>query len=389
LIGRVKRPDPSGNVTYSNQVARILQSRCVECHHEGHIAPFALTSYDEAVGWAEMIREVIHERRMPPWLAAPQHGDFKNNPTLAKEEIETIDRWVENGCPEGNPADLPPAVEVAKGWGITKPDQIFYMRDEPFTVPTEGVVDYQIYTVDPGFTEDHWIKQSEVKAGNPAVVHHVIVFIQQPGGDRFGAPQMAYAPGMTPRRFEKGMAIRAPAGAKLVFQVHYTPNGKKQQDRSYVGFVYADPKDVTHEVLGAACGDLAFKIPPHESNYNVVARKLFLKDTILVGMNPHMHLRGKSFRYELELPNGTREVLLDVPRYDFNWQLWYLLKEPKLVPKGSRMICTASYDNSDENPANPDPSREVTWGEQTWDEMMFGFYSTIKQRVDKSASTQK
>ena len=185
------------------------------------------------------------------------------------------------------------------------------------------------------------------------------------------------------------MAIRVPAGAKLVFQVHYTPNGTELQDRSYVGFVYADPKEVTHEVLGGACGDLAFRIPPHESNFTVVARKLFLKDTTLVGMNPHAHLRGKSFRYELELPDGTGEVLLDVPRYDFNWQLWYLLKEPRLVPKGSRMICTASYDNSDENPANPNPSQEVTWGEQTWDEMMFGFYSTIKSRLDVNASAQK
>ena len=200
---------------------------------------------------------------------------------------------------------------------------------------------------------------------------------------------MAFAPGMTPRRFEKGVAIRAAAGSKLVFQVHYTPNGTQQEDRSYVGFVYAKPGEITHEVLGGACGDLAFKIPPHKSNHQVTARRAFLKDTMLTGMNPHMHLRGKSFRYELELPDGTREVLLDVPRYDFNWQLWYMLKEPKFIPKGSRMICTAEFDNSDENPANPDASRQVTWGEQTWDEMMFGFYSTIKPRQDIAAAAPK
>jgi peroxiredoxin len=387
LIGRVKRPSPKGEVTYSSQVARILQARCVECHHEGQIAPFALTNYDEVVGWAEMIREVIQERRMPPWLAAPEHKEFKNNPSLTPEEIATIEAWVENGCPEGKPADLPKPGDYAQGWGISKPDEIFYMRDEPFTVPAEGVVSYQIYEVDPGFKEDHWITQAEVKCGNPAVTHHVIVFIQPPGGERFGAPQMAYAPGMTPRRFDKGMAIKAPAGSKLIFQNHYTPNGTQQDDRSYVGFVYADRKDVTHEVLGGACGDLSFRIPPNDGNFKVVGRKLFLRDTMLLGMNPHMHVRGKSFKYELELPGGERQVLLDVPRYDFNWQLWYLLKEPKLIPKGSRMICTAYFDNSPDNPANPDPTKAVIWGEQTWDEMMFGFYSSIRPVGDNSPAS--
>jgi peroxiredoxin len=382
FIGRVKRPDPSGEVTYSNQIARILKDRCVECHHEGQIAPFSLTSFDEVVGWAEMIREVTSQRRMPPWLAAAPHGEFKNNPSLTAEEIELIDRWLENGCPQGNPADLPPPLEYAKGWGISKPDQIFYMSDKPYTVPADGVVEYRYYTVDPGWKEDRWIEQAEVKVGNAAVVHHVIVFIEQPGEGRFGAPQMAFAPGMTPRRFEKGTAIRARAGSHLVFQCHYTPNGKSQDDRSYVGFVYADPKDVKREVLGGSCGNMTLEIPPNDGNFKVVARKMFLRDSYLLGMNPHMHLRGKSFRYELERADGTRELLLDVPRYDFNWQLWYMLKEPKLVPKGSRMVCTAYFDNSADNPANPDPSKVVTWGEQTWDEMMFGFYSTVKPRTD-------
>jgi hypothetical protein len=147
--------------------------------------------------------------------------------------------------------------------------------------------------------------------------------------------------------------------------------------------------DVTHEVLGCACGELNLQIPPQVSDHKVVARKLFLKDTTLLGMNPHMHLRGKSFRYELQLPDGTQETLLDVPRYDFNWQLWYMLKEPRLIPKGSRMICTASFDNSEENLSNPNPSQEVTWGEQTWDEMMFGFYSSVKRRSDVAAAANK
>ncbi|MGD9723787.1 MAG: thioredoxin family protein [Pirellulales bacterium] len=386
LIGRVHRPEPSGEVTYSKHIARMLKDRCVECHHEGQIAPFALTNYDEVVGWAEMIREVVHERRMPPWMADPAHNEFKNNPSLSAADIALLDKWIENGCPEGNPADLPEPGEYAKGWGIPQPDQVFYMDAKPYTVPAEGVVSYQIYEVDPGFTEDKWIKFAEVRAGNPAVVHHVIVFIQQPGEPRFGAPQMAYAPGMTPRRFDPGMAIRAAAGSKLIFQCHYTPNGTQQDDRSYVGFVYADPKEVSHEVMGGSCGEMTFVIPPNTANHEVVARKLFLRDTTLLGMNPHMHLRGKSFKYELELPDGKREVLLDVPHYDFNWQLWYMLKEPRQIPKGSRMICTAQFDNSADNLANPDPSKEVIWGEQTWEEMMFGFYSTIKP-LNKQSGT--
>lgn len=377
LIGRVKRPDPKGDVTYSKQIARLLQNRCVECHHDGQIAPFSLTSYDEVVGWAEMMKEVVHDRRMPPWMAAPDHGNFKNNPSLSEDEIALLDRWIENGCPEGDKADLPEPAHFAEGWGIDQPDQIFYMRDEPYTVPAEGVVSYKMFVVDPGFKEDRWIKQAEVKAGSPAVVHHVIVFIQQPGSLDFGDPQMAYAPGMTPRRLENGAAIRIPAGAKLVFQCHYTPNGKAQDDRSYVGLVYAKPEEVTQEVLGSSCGQMTLAIPPNAPNHQVTARHKFRRDTTLLGMNPHMHLRGKSFRYELIHPDGTNEILLDVPHYDFNWQLWYMLQEPKKIPKGSTMICTAYFDNSSDNPANPNPNTTVNWGEQTWDEMMFGFYSVI------------
>ncbi len=377
LIGRVLRPDPSGEVTYTEHVAHVLKKRCTECHHEGQIAPFSLTSYDDAVGWAEMIQEVVHDRRMPPWFASPEHDGFRNNPTMTEEEIALIDEWIECGCNEGDPAALPSPLEVAEGWGIPEPDDVIYMSDEPFSVPADGAVAYQYYTVDPGNSEDRWIKFAEVKAGNPAVVHHVIVFIQSPGGGRFGNPQMAYAPGMTPRRFRDDMAIKLPAGAKLVFQVHYTPNGTPQTDRSYVGFVYADAEEVKYEVVGGSCGTLALKIPPHDPAYQIQAQQRFRRDTLLLGMNPHMHVRGKSFRYELLHPDGSTELLLDVPRYDFNWQLWYNLKEPKVMPKGSRLICTAQFDNSEDNLANPDPSQEVTWGEQTWDEMMFGFYSYI------------
>ena len=388
LIGRVKRPIPSAQatVTFHKDVSRLLQRRCADCHHEGNVAPFSLIDYNEVVGWAEMIREVVGEKRMPPWTANPTFGHFSNDPSLSESEKKMLFDWIESGCPEGNPADSPGPMNFAAGWAISKPDQIFYMSEKPFHVPAEGTVNYQYYVVDPGFTEDHWIAEAEVRAGNAAVVHHVIVFIEKKG-EKMGPPQMAYAPGMSPRKFPEWQAIRLPAGCRLRFQVHYTPNGKAQDDRSYVGFKYADPKKITHEIVGGAAGVMVFAIPPGEPNYRMVAVHRMQKDTVLIGMNPHMHVRGKSFNYEARYPDGRSEVLLDVPKYDFNWQLWYNLVQPKLLPKGTELYCTAYFDNSTGNPANPDPTRTVRWGEQTWDEMMFGFFLAVEPRRDISTST--
>lgn len=384
-IGRVQRPDPSGAITYAKHVSRILQKRCVECHHEGDVAPFALDSYEETVGWAEMIKEVVAERRMPPWLASPEHTEFDNNPTLTEEERATLFAWIDSGCPRGDERDLPEPLQLTKGWCMSQPDEVFYMSDEPYKVPAEGTVRYQHYLVDPGNKEDRWIKEAEVRAGAPSVVHHVIVFLQGSGGERMAAPQMAYAPGMPPRKLPPGRAIKLRANAKLIFQVHYTPNGVEQEDRSYVGFKYADPSEVTYEVIGGAAGTLGLTIPPHEPNHQIVARENLRRDTWLIGMNPHMHVRGKDFKYEVVYPDGRQEVLLNVPRYDFNWQLWYNYAKPKLLPKGTKLICTAHFDNSDQNPSNPDPSQTVRWGEQTWDEMMFGFYSIERPLAKETA----
>jgi peroxiredoxin len=388
-IGRVHRPDPSGSITYAKEVSRILQRRCVECHHEGDVAPFSLTSYEETIGWAEMIKEVVADRRMPPWLASPQHTDFVNNPSLTEEEKRTLFAWIDTGCPKGDEKDLPEPIQLAKGWCMSQPDDIFYMSDKPYTVPAEGTVRYQYYSVDPGNKEDRWIKEAEVRAGSPSVVHHVIVFIQGDGTDRMGAPQMAYAPGMPPRKLPPGRAIKLPAGAKLIFQVHYTPNGVAREDRSYVGFKYADPSEVTHEVEGMAAGVMLFAIPPNDPNFKMVATEKMQRDTWLIGMNPHMHVRGKDFKYEVIYPDGKRELLLDVPRYDFNWQLWYNYATPKLLPKGTQMVCTAHFDNSVDNPSNPDPNKTVRWGEQTWDEMMFGFFSVERPLTKEQLAVEE
>jgi len=383
IIGRVPKVKPHGEVTYSNQISRILQNRCMECHRDGEIGPFPLTNYEEVLGWGEMIRETIDTGRMPPWYANPKYNHFKNDPRLTAEEKQLVSEWVDNGQPEGDPADLPEPRQFAVGWQIPEPDAVYQYGSKPFHVPADGVVDYQYFTVDPGFKEDKWIQAAEAKPGNRSVVHHIIVFIQTPdqgrggGGFRRGGALIGYAPGMQARSYRKGVALRIPAGSKFVFQMHYTPVGTPQEDLSSVGVVFADPKDVEYEVRGGISGNVSFQIPPGASDYVVTTNHRLRHDTLLVSMLPHMHLRGTAFRYEAKYPDGTSEVLLDVPRYDFNWQLWYELEQPKLLPAGTRIKCTAHFDNSEDNVYNPDPTKTVTFGEQTWEEMMFGFYTTI------------
>lgn len=386
-IGRVSHVTPHGDVTYSNQIARIFQNRCVECHREGEVAPFTLKEYDEIVGWAPTIREVVGDGRMPPWFADPAHGEFKNDARLTEEEKQQIFTWIDNGCPEGDQADLPEPRQFADGWKIPEPDAVFYMSDEPYEVPAEGVVDYQYFTVDPGFTEDKWIRVAEARPGNRAVVHHIICFVQPPGGKAGGFSEnrsglAGYAPGMPPASYPEGVALFVKAGSKLIFQMHYTTNGSVQKDRSYVGMCFIDAKDVKKKASGGVAGNLSFKIPPGDPNFEVKAKKKFRRDTLLVSMTPHMHLRGKSMKYEAAYPDGTTEVLLDVPEYDFNWQLRYDLAEPRLLPKGTIVHVTAHFDNSEENLANPDPTAEVRFGDQTFEEMMFGFMMTLDPNQD-------
>ncbi len=382
LIGRVARVEPHGDVTYSNQIARILNLRCVECHRDGEVAPFPLTNYDEVVGWADMIREVTQDRRMPTWLAASQFGKFANDCRLPDSDIELIKTWADNGAPQGDQKDLPEPPKFTPGWRIDKPDQVIYMSDEPFSVPAEGRVEYQFFIVDPGFKEDVWIKAAEARPGNAAVVHHHVAYFVPPGQDTRGPVEIknqiaGYAPGTPPYRFPPGVALRIPRGSKIAFQLHYTPVGAAQTDRSSLGIVFADPAEVKREIRGEITGEFRFRIPPNDPAYKIQAQWPFAADTLLVNLAPHMHVRGKAFRFELEHPDGRRETLLDVPRYDFNWQLRYELAEPLLIRQGSTLHCLAVYDNSTENPANPDPAAAVTFGEQTWQEMMFGIFQLV------------
>lgn len=380
FVGRVSKKPPQGEVTYSNQISRLLNERCVSCHRPGEIAPFPLTNFDETVGWAETIREVVDEGRMPPWFADPKHGKFLNDARLTADEKQLVRDWVKNGCPEGDRGQLPESPKFTAGWQIDEPDQIIYIADKPVDVPAEGVVAYQYFVVDPGFKEDKWIKMAEARPGNRAVVHHIVASFRTGGaiGVRVGERgQVGYAPGMPPAVYPEGAALLIPAGSKLVFQVHYTPNGSPHKDRSYIGLKFAKPEEVKEQIGGGLVAQIKLAIPPGDDNYEAQSTHTFSAPARLITLTPHMHLRGKSFRYEAEYPDGQREILLDIPRYDFNWQLRYDFAEPKLMPKGTKLICTAHYDNSEENLSNPNPKATVRWGDQTWDEMMIGYFTSL------------
>ena len=400
LIGRAREPKSDSPVTYSKQIARLFQNRCLECHRQGQIAPFALDNYEDAKGWGEMIAEVVHEGRMPPWHADPQFGHFSNENRLSPEEKDLLRTWVEHGCPQGNPQDLPEPRKFHENWFMPRdPDVVIAMAEE-VDVKAEGVESYRHYVVDPGFKEDKWVKLAECMPGNRAVVHHIIVYIKPPGqettrsetGDRDGRGLTflaGFAPGTRPLVSPPGWAKKIPAGSKLVFEMHYTPIGTPQKDRSSVGLIFVEEKEVTHQLATLNAINHLFEIPPNDANYKVESKRRLSKDVTLLSMFPHMHMRGKAFRYELIAPGSDdREVLLDVPRYDFNWQNSFILAEPRVLRAGSVMHCTAHFDNSSENLANPDPTKTVRWGPQTWEEMMIGWFD-IGIPIDKAEGLQE
>ena len=375
-IGRASKSAGNGEVTYSKQVARILQDRCVSCHRSGEIGPFSLTDYRQAAGWSSMIAEVVDDGRMPPWHASPEHGKFANDARMSPDEKRTIEAWVAAGAPEGNPSDLPPPVKYAEGWRIPKPDLVLEMPEE-FEIPAEGTVPYKNIVIDPKLTKDVWVRASQIRPGNASVVHHLVVTVLPPGSkgvDESGGDFLAaYAPGMPPRILPEGVARRVPAGSKLKFQLHYTPRGTRQVDRSKIGLTFADPSTVRKELKSGMALDFRLRIPPGAADYVSRADFRFDQAAVLYSLMPHMHLRGKSMRFEVEYPGGRREVILDVPRYEFDWQNLYVLDQPKPMPEGTILRCEGHFDNSANNPNNPDPKRLVTFGEQTRDEMLVGY----------------
>ena len=372
-------------VTYSRDIAPIFQEHCQHCHRPGEIAPMPLLTYSEVKPWARAIKKAIKTGEMPPWDADPLFGKFKNDVSLEKDEVEKILSWIDGGAPEGDRSDLPKPRKFLKGWNIGVPDAVFSMQKE-FEVPAKGTVPYKYFVVPTNFKEDRWVTAAEVRPGAKEVVHHVIVFISEPGTKRlkssvsFSNLLCGTAPGEGPDLFPPGSAKLIKAGSKLVFQCHYTPNGKVLRDRSKVGFTFA--RKPVRRVYTRTALNSWFRIPAGDGNHKVKSKHVFRQDSWLLSMMAHMHLRGKSFRYDLYLPGGEKRTLLNIPHWDFNWQTHYLLDKPIQIPAGSRIECTAYFDNSATNKANPDPDRTVRWGDQTWDEMMIGYLNYVRQDED-------
>lgn len=367
---RADASDSKKSVTFTKDVAPILFNNCASCHRPGEIGPMSFLSYKETRPWARSIKEKVLARQMPPWHADPAHGEFANDRRLAQSDIDTIAAWVDQGAREGDPKDMPAAPQFPDGWSIGKPDAVFHLPKET-TVPAEGVVEYLYFTVPTNFTEDKWIQAAEIRPDKRDVVHHVIVFVQKGGQQSL---LVGYAPGEQPAVMSKGLAKKIPAGANLVFQVHYTPTGVEKKDRSYVGLVFAKEAP-RNELQTRPIMNMRFVIPPGDPNYEVTSSFTFPEDGEIHSLMPHMHLRGKDFQYKVTFPDQTSKVILSVPRYDFAWQTYYTLKHPVRAPKGTRVDCLAHFDNSTKNKYNPDPGKEVRWGDQTWEEMMIGWMS--------------
>lgn len=397
-LGRPATTAPAGEpITFHNQVSRVLQAKCQRCHRPGEPAPFSLLDYKTAKGWAGMIREVVADGVMPPWHADAPRGHFRNDRRLSDAEKATLLGWVDQGCPEGDPADAPAPLEFAPGWRLGRQPDVVLTMNKPVDVPAQylwGVagMPYQYVPVGEPFKEDTWVQAAEVRPDYRAALHHVIAFVIPPGktmydvaGPDFARYMLAaYVPGDDPMILPEGTAKLVKKGSKILFEMHYTPMGKAGKDRSSIGLVLAKSPPKWKSESDAIAND-RFAIPPGEANHLVPAVKRFHKPATLVALTPHMHLRGKSFQFELVRPDESREVLLNVPRYDFNWQVQYVLAKPVTIPAGSRIECLALFDNSADNPFNPDPGKRVHWGEQTWEEMMIGFVEYLEPGPRKEA----
>jgi hypothetical protein len=436
LFGAHRQSSPTQReITFSRHVAPILYKHCAACHLPDDIAPFSVLTYKEVKPWADSIGEKVAAREMPPWHADPRYGDFANQARLSQAEIDTIVGWVAQGTKEGDPKDLPPLPEEAEGWQIGKPDYALEMSAD-YTVQPHSPDNYVYVTFPTKFKEDKWVQAAEIIPGNKRIVHHVIAHIVSPealaagakgvGGEfpqadaagsifykqgslsrvRMDAPVIddgasapnggslfnrrtgddtgagysallaSYAPGKGPDVYPAGTAKRIPAGSTIVLQIHYSSfHGAietAQTDRTIVGLVFAK-QPPSKRVVTFTVPNHFFKIPAGAPNHRVTAAYTFDQDVELIDYMPHMHLRGKDMKYEVVFPDGRRETLLWVPKFQFNWQTVYRLKNPIMLPRGSRIIVTAHFDNSAKNPHNPDPKKDVRWGDPTYDEMMIGW----------------
>ena len=368
-------------VTFTKDVAPILYKSCVECHRPTMFAPMSLLTYDDVRPYARSIKQRVVSRIMPPWGADPAHGEFKNDPRLSQAEIDTIAAWVDGGAVRGSDADMPKAPQFADGWTIGKPDAVFTMEEE-YDIPATGVIPYQYLRVPTHLTEDKWIQAIEIRPSANAQVHHVLAYTQ-PAGEPIrqgGALGPTNIGGVTPNKpgitFEPGVARLLRGNSDLIMQMHYTTNGKPAKDRTRIGVIYAK-QSPTKLQAGGMVLQPRFVITAYDGNAEVKGTTKLERDTVMTSLTPHMHVRGKDMTYIAHYPDGTDEILLSVPKYDFNWQISYELKTPKVLPKGTIVEVIAHFDNSAANKFNPDPSKDVKWGDQTFEEMMIGFWSTV------------
>jgi hypothetical protein len=425
--------------TFSKDVAPIFYKSCTNCHRPGEIAPMSLLTYKDARPWAKSIATQVSKGAMPPWHADPSHGEFLNDRRLSESDKSTLVAWATADAPEGNPTDLPPQPTYESEWLLGKPDAIFSMQED-YPVPAEGTIAYQYFSVPTGLTEDKWIQAMEVRAGDPKVLHHVIVYAATPpppqtaaaqtpatatapaaarptplftladeltripagatGGPplpadkrpaagpndrpaprRMGPSIGGFAPGQFLRVYQEGTAMKLPAGSTLIFQMHYTASGKATTDRTRVGVKFAKTKPQT-EVRFASLVNGSLHIPAGASDHRVDAEMTINQNITMWSMLPHTHVRGIRWNYEVIYPDGRTETVLAVPKYDFNWQTDYVFKQPLKLPKGTKLHATAWYDNSPTNKSNPDPTKDVWWGDQTWEEMM---YTGLTFSIDPAA----
>jgi len=399
----------AGAATFNKDILPILQQRCQECHRTGQIGPMPLVTYRQTRPWAKAIRESVMTRKMPPWFADPRFGHFANDLSLSKGEIDAISEWVDAGAPEGDPKDRPADREWPLEWQIGKPDAVFEMP-APFELAKSGAIEYQYIILPTHFPDDKWVQRVEVRPTARDSVHHAVVYIREPGSEWLrdqpaGRPfslqstpdhrpnplsftksdvLLVYTPGNGYDSWPEGMAKKIRAGSDIVLQMHYTTGGKSTTDRTRIGLVFAREKPAK-AVYTLQMSNDRFVIPPGDADYKCEVSGTLPNDALLLSLFPHMHLRGKGFEYMMVDPGGRVEMLLKVNNYDFNWQLNYKLAQPRLLRAGTRLVFNGYFDNSKNNPRNPDPSVEVRFGEQSWEEMMIGFFDVaVDSRLSKA-----
>jgi mono/diheme cytochrome c family protein len=429
LLPALASSSSAATPTFTKDVAPILYASCVGCHRPGEVAPMSLVSYQDVRPWAKAIRAKVVAREMPPWGADPRFGTWKDDRSLSADQIDTIAKWVEAGAPKGSDADLPAAPTFAGGWSHGDPDVVIEMPVD-FQIPAEGEVPVIDFFVKAPIDRDVYVKALEVRPGTAGVVHHAGLYVidKLPDGTRLDNGRivdasgkslsrnqvaranggtstqeiqklLSYVPGRGYEEYQGDAGQLIKAGSYIDFYMHYTPSGEPKHDRSKLGLYFAKPgQSVNHQIFHSfgAAGPTTYivegkefaperqrrddpnsveggvnlpNIPPYADNWKVVSVHTIKEPITLYGLTPHLHLRGKSMKYTLTWPDGREEVLLDVPKYDFNWQIYYELAAPKAIPAGSKVTVVTLFDNSARNPYNPAPEKEVFWSEQSWDEM--------------------